>query len=959
MPFGTYPINYNDSKSKSKQRQKDIDFEQRYNTKSQEDNRHMALYGSMSYSEGGENIKKRKRVNSEPCTPTSPQKYDSGEYSLSSLRQDNPYSSPFDDLWPALWLHPRIDEVVETMYAKVNEGFNYRTVWEMEMVANLQIIYRLSASTASNTPEASVGERLPQNVLLSTRLVFRCVKFFSQRHVDYQIAPDCFIERSIQIRALASFLSLLHLLDPSMDRKPRLITEIREEVRSNIEEFRSDLAKSQGSAADKGDCEFMARYALNLLNGLPGDDTRAANLASSFMNVLFAAGMAYAYNGPAAIEYLRLALRVVDPKPSEWHADFDRYHHLTIIVLSWSLYYDARARAEFRELCCDFIRTFRQKLLDGLTALNDRYSSPKKVLGKIAAPLFPVAKASDSQVHTTYGILYLIGRLVERYMVDSEEDVLKDPEIVNLRRVLAWACRNSKYGEIRFKSYEILFCTFSRSPNFPESPPPEQIKDDLEQIKGRIDKQEWDMHLDCLSERRRLVDNALFRLNLDDIHRLREEYEKQGKQPLTPPAPDMMRNLSRESHGSIGRRSVYQIEFPGRRRPSGLGIYPPSPTSSNHSDSGLLEEPTWKESPVPFPDDTPIPLEPERRRIKSTPVCTRISRTGKSLAALSRNHVDVYAISISECLDLTQRLEYDAPKKLSGTSQEFIAVALNDECVVAISRNQFQVLGFGKSHYRCTVNLDTQRFLRLCSVAVSCSTLIAVGLISQKGDAIVQLYELHESEGKYHVRHQRTLEFGECINRPHGEPHTLSFSPDGTHIACTSSVRGDIVTWNLDTTSDFPSIRTVIPGVNDGMGFGVAGVTSANIFPSSRYILATTGSSTQPAVIKALGDGRCKPDTLNISEPQASIVASAVATKGNAFSLLTKKGRIFVSRLDGNGLAPGYVSGPSMRLAQVDNAISGDLEFGMVGERQILVAAFITSPRFKSGYYVDVLGFKF
>jgi WD40 repeat protein len=82
---------------------------------------------------------------------------------------------------------------------------------------------------------------------------------------------------------------------------------------------------------------------------------------------------------------------------------------------------------------------------------------------------------------------------------------------------------------------------------------------------------------------------------------------------------------------------------------------------------------------------------------------------------------------------------------------------------------------------------------------------------------MVQLYELHKSEGKFHARLQRTLEFGEYLKRPHGEPHTLSFSPDGSHITCTSSVRGGILTWNLDKASQPPSFRTVIPGVNDGM----------------------------------------------------------------------------------------------------------------------------------------------
>jgi len=274
-------------------------------------------------------------------------------------------------------------------------------------------------------------------------------------------------------------------------------------------------------------------------------------------------------------------------------------------------------------------------------------------------------------------------------MVDAEGDVLNDHEIVNLRGVLAWACRNSRYGEIRFKSYEILFFTFSRSPNFVDFPPLEQIKDKLERVKGSLDKQEWDMHLVCLADRRRLVGNALFRLNLDNIHRLREEYEKPGK-PLTPSTSyDMIRNPSCESYGSMdrhSRRSINPFELPRRLRP--LEPCPPSPTNSSHTDSSLIKEPTWQENPMPFPADDPLSVEPAKRKIKGTPVSTRISQTGRSLAILSRNHVDVYAVSVNEFLGLTQLLEYDAPRGPSGTSYEFIAVALDDDCVVALSRNQ-------------------------------------------------------------------------------------------------------------------------------------------------------------------------------------------------------------------------------------------------------------------------------
>lgn len=197
-------------------------------------------------------------------------------------------------------------------------------------IVDLNIVYRLSVSTSPSSPgEPSVGKALPQNALLETGTVLDCVKYFCQQHVDHHIAPDCFMERGIQIRALVSCLSLLALMDPPDERRPaRLTVELRKTIEDGITTFVADLNKSGGSAADKGDCEFMARYALNLLRGFPDDKRPAAKLADILMGVLFAAGMAYQYNGPGVIRQLQSAVSNIQPKLDNWHAEFDQLHHL-------------------------------------------------------------------------------------------------------------------------------------------------------------------------------------------------------------------------------------------------------------------------------------------------------------------------------------------------------------------------------------------------------------------------------------------------------------------------------------------------------------------------------------------------------------------------------------------------------------------------------------------------------
>jgi len=249
--------------------------------------------------------------------------------------------------------------------------------------------------------------------------------------------------------------------------------------------------------------------------------------------------------------------------------------------------------------------------------------------------------------------------------------------------------------------------------------------------------------------------------------------------------------------------------------------------------------------------------------------------------------------------------------------------------------------------------------LHLASVAVSSSTtrpLVALGVILPDKQARIHLYEVPSDRGHLVAYPIRTLEFGSSVPQPHGNPHALSFSSDGTHLVSGSTRRGVLLTWNLSSESPTPSYRTDVP-VNDGLGHGIAGVTSATLFPSTRFILATTGASSQPAVIKARSASNRRPGTLNILAPRAAMRSGAVAVLENAFALLTEGGKVFVSRLQGLGLQPGYSASPPTEVLDFKKVIRGNLGFGMLAgsERQVLVAAMVTSPALKKRYRGEVV----
>ena len=652
-----------------------------------------------------------------------------------------------------------------------------------------------------------------------------------------------------------------------------------------------------------------------------------------------------------------------------------------MVILSWSLYQNAGSSPQFRQACCDMIALLRNKLRDGINNLNAQGSTKWKI-----SALFPSTEATNSSVHMTYGLLYLIGRLAERYMAGGGSS--REPQIAQLTDVLVWACQKSKFGEIKFKAYEILFSILAPIPSattavtLMKHQRMTEVEGESHLDCGRR-KEEWTAHVECILERKRLIDNSLAKLDLEQIRRAKDEYELlAARTPLTPPtkSQDMIREHSHDSMQSMGMvragvRPDYQLEV-AVGTPDLLS--PLSPATS-YADS---DEYVWQQNPPPFPLDRMATSEPAKAKLRGTPVCAQMSNTGHSVAFLSRDHVDVFRITFKESstglgLALTPKLQQDLPKR-----SEFVATALSDRFVVAISRSQVRIqppprrltrVNFVKlqiydfsmpSQPSGTIDFDYQpeRVLRLTSVAMSSSTtanpLIALGLTLQDMHPRIHLYEFTHDHGHLTSHRLRTLEFGAAVPQPHGEPHALSFARDGTHLISGSTLRGDLLTWNLASESPFPSYRAVVP-VNDGQGHGIAGITSAVLFPSSRFILATTGASSQPAVIKARSASNRKPGTLNIFEPRAPMRSCAVATRENAFALMTRGGRVFVSRLHGLGAQPGYSASAPEEVLEDKDAFQGDVEFGLLpgSGRQVLVAALVTKSLWKYRGEVVALAF--
>lgn len=386
-----------------------------------------------------------------------------------NLRAPSPYTDLTAELWASIWMHPKIGDVVDQKIQQLAGGqFNYIIPYQLMHIFDLQTVYLLSnAAWRPNSSDKGSFPRIrfPDNALLQPTQAIRCAEILSQRHVNNHIKPSSYLEREIQLRALVSVLSYLQLCtteatETTATSRPQISHTTEAILHRNIRELSKDLYLSTGTAADLGDCEFLLRYARNLLSSFRSDQGAAVKTAAGFANFVFAVGHASQYNGAGAVVHLRKAFTQINPRPDRWHAGFDDMHHICMIVLSWSQYSssrDSRSAAEFRAVCSDMIAQLRAKLKDGIAALNNAHSVSRSIFWKKmtdgAAHLAGVNPIADNPTHLTYGLLYLIGRLVERMVADGGGQT--DGERGNINELVEYLveiCQTTEFDEIRYKA---------------------------------------------------------------------------------------------------------------------------------------------------------------------------------------------------------------------------------------------------------------------------------------------------------------------------------------------------------------------------------------------------------------------------------------------------------------------------------------------------------------------------
>lgn len=180
------------------------------------------------------------------------------ERSLSTV-PDPPvvYEDPYLSVRDGLWFHAGINELVRTALYKMEKAFAYNSVFFLKAVLDLQLHY-----LALELP-------LPPSVKLEPCYAERIAEILALRLARRE-KDNSSPSRELQLRTLVAALSLLDQQQWKLenDAYAKLLDRISERDYENHTRY---LGEGLFSVLGSGDCEFLVRYACDLVRSMPND----------------------------------------------------------------------------------------------------------------------------------------------------------------------------------------------------------------------------------------------------------------------------------------------------------------------------------------------------------------------------------------------------------------------------------------------------------------------------------------------------------------------------------------------------------------------------------------------------------------------------------------------------------------------------------------------------------------
>lgn len=174
------------------------------------------------------------------------------------------YEDPYLSVWDALWFHTGINDLVRIALYKMERAFAYNSVFFLKAALDLQLHYLALGLSISLSVQLDISyvERIAE--ILAVRL--------ARREKDNN-SPS----RELQLRTLVSALSILSKQKRKLkdEAYTTLLDRLSERDHENNVRYISEEMLPAFSGGDPpdygGDCEFMIRYACDLVRGMPND----------------------------------------------------------------------------------------------------------------------------------------------------------------------------------------------------------------------------------------------------------------------------------------------------------------------------------------------------------------------------------------------------------------------------------------------------------------------------------------------------------------------------------------------------------------------------------------------------------------------------------------------------------------------------------------------------------------
>lgn len=348
------------------------------------------------------------------------------------------YEDPYLSVRDALWFHTGINDLVGIALYKMERAFAYNSVFFLKAALDLQLHYLALELSLSSSVKLNISyvERIAE--ILAVRL--------ARREKDNN-SPS----RELQLRTLVSALSILSKQRRKLKNETYtiLLDRLSERDYENATRY---IKEGMSPAFGSGDCEFVVRYACDLVRGMPNDFglRQFEGFGSQAVHFMFAEGLVnqsgteLTFEHETSLKQLEKIYERMTVPPSDWHED--------VHLLSETVRHTINLEYQSKSARNDMLPPAHSGPLPGNIPriIIERIQKELSTTGLAAADGEPFT-SRETQLFIT-ALLDLLVQLVTAF--PSCEEAIETSEQLALSIITT-----SKNRELRLKAFELIIAS--------------------------------------------------------------------------------------------------------------------------------------------------------------------------------------------------------------------------------------------------------------------------------------------------------------------------------------------------------------------------------------------------------------------------------------------------------------------------------------------------------------------